>query len=37
MEPSTLDATHGHAETSDLSGLIKPGYDPRLTNEVSLH
>ncbi len=24
---------HGHAEAPELSGLIKPGYDPRLTNE----
>ena len=32
-EMATHGATHGHAETGDLSGLIKPGYDPRLTNE----
>ena len=25
--------THGHAESSELGGLVKPGYDPRLTNE----
>ena len=33
MVPPLHSGTHGHAETGERSGLIKPGSDPPLTNE----